>query len=388
MPSCTLRLPRYRLLLLWAAAIIAIPAVAAEPLIRISPEQLRNAGVAFEPAQAVNDTQSQLGDGGATLRLTGRATIPNSALEVMLAPVSGRIESLLVNPGQAVRAGQPLARIHSAELLGLQRGLVSARAQADVALARAARDATLFAEGIIARNRLLESEAVLAEAAARLQEQQQLLRLAGMTAAAIARIKGAADISPLLTIATRRDGTVVQQSAGPGQQVAVGDPLFQVATLDTLWLELQATREQALRIAPGNRVAVPGCKATASVIAAGLQLDSQSQTVTVRAELKNAAGCLAPNQYVEGRVVPRPSGPDLLRVPESGLIQRDGRDYVLVREGNGLRPVQVEVERRADGAAWIRGGLKVGSAVASRGLAALKGSWIGLGAVPEIAETP
>ena len=63
----------------------------------------------------------------------------------MLSPVSGRIESLLVNPGQAVRAGQALARIHSAELLGLQRELVSARAQADVARARAARDATLFA---------------------------------------------------------------------------------------------------------------------------------------------------------------------------------------------------------------------------------------------------
>jgi cobalt-zinc-cadmium efflux system membrane fusion protein len=388
MQPFTLRLPHCRLLPLWAALIMAVPAAGAEALIRISPEQLRTAGVAFEPVQAVNDTHSQTGNGGASLRLTGRTTVPNSAQELMLAPVSGRIESLLVNPGQVVRAGQALVRIHSAELLGLQRELVSASASADVARARAARDATLFDEGIIARNRLIESQAARADAEAQLHEHQQLLRLAGMSVDSIARIKGAADISPLLTVAARRSGTVVQQTAGPGQQVAIGDPLFQIAVLDTLWLELQASRDQALRIAPGDRVTVPGCTAAASVIATGLQLDSQSQTVTVRAELKNAAGCLAPNQYVEARVVPRPSGPGLLRIPESGIIQRNGRDYVLVREGNGLRPVPVEVERRADGSAWIHGGLKAGDAVASSGLAALKGSWLGLGALPGTAETP
>ena len=65
MPPRTLRLPRYRLLLLWAAATLAVPAVAAEALIRISPEQLRAAGVSFEAAQAVDAAQSQSGDGGA-----------------------------------------------------------------------------------------------------------------------------------------------------------------------------------------------------------------------------------------------------------------------------------------------------------------------------------
>jgi membrane fusion protein, heavy metal efflux system len=383
----TLQLPSCRLLMLWAAATIAVPAVAAEALIRISPEQLRAAGVSFEAAQAVDAAQSQSGD-GAALRITGRATIPNSAQELMLAPVSGRIESLLVNPGQAVRTGQALARIHSAELLGLQRELVSARAQADVARARAARDATLFAEGIISRNRLQESEAARADVEAQLQEHQQLLRLAGMSVDSIARIRGAADISPMLTVTARRSGIVMQQSAGPGQQVAAGDPLFMVAALDTLWLELQATREQALRIAPGDRVMVAGCTSAAIVIAAGLQLDAQSQTTAIRAQLKNPAGCLAPNQYVEARVVSRPAGPDLLSVPASGLIQRNGRNYVLVREGDGLRPVPVEIERRADGSAWIRGGLKAGDAIASRGLAALKGSWLGLGAVPGTAESP
>ena len=64
-----LQLPHYRLLLLCAAATMAAPALAAEALIRISPEQLRASGAAFETAQAVNDTQSQPG-GGAALRLT------------------------------------------------------------------------------------------------------------------------------------------------------------------------------------------------------------------------------------------------------------------------------------------------------------------------------
>ena len=198
----------------------------------------------------------------------------------------------------------------------------------------------------------------------------------------------AADISPLLTVSARRAGTVLQQTTGPGLAVAAGDPLFQIAALDHLWLELQATRAQAQRIAKGDAVQVAGCEGPATVIATSLHLDSQSQTVTVRAELRDAGGCLSPNQYVEASVSPRASGPGLISVPEGGLIRLGGSDHVFVQADGGLRPVPVTVERRASGTAWVSGALKPGDNIAATGLAALKGTWQGLGAAPEAGTLP
>lgn len=360
---------------------------AAESLIRLTPEQLKTANVTFVAARNANESQSG-SSGGSDLRLAGRAVVPNAALDVVLAPVTGRIESPLVNPGETVKAGQALARLHSAEVLAMQRDLVSARAAADVARSRAERDEALFADGIIARNRLIESRAARDDAEAQLREHQQLLRLAGLSDGAINRIRSAADISPLLTVSARRAGTVLQQTTGPGQAVAAGDPLFQIAALDHLWLELQATRAQAQRIAKGDAVQVAGCEGPATVIATSLHLDSQSQTVTVRAELRDADGCLSPNQYVEASVSPRASGPGLISVPEGGLIRLEGSDHVFVQADGGLRPVPVTVERRASGTAWVSGALKPGDNVAATGLAALKGTWQGLGAAPETGTQP
>jgi RND family efflux transporter MFP subunit len=363
----------------WASLACFIgTAAAAETSLNLSADQLRIAGVEFARAAAPDSSA------GASLQLTGRVVVPNGELQLVLAQTGGRVESLLVNPGQAVRAGQALARLYSAEILATQRELIAARARSQAAGQRAARDEALHAEGIIARNRLEESQAMLAEADAELREAQQLLRLAGMSTDALDAIRTAEDISPLLVLTARRPGKVLQQLVSPGEAVAAGTPLLRLATLDVLWIELQATRAAALGIHEGDQVQVDGCDQVARVIASALQVDAQSQTIGVRAEMRNPAGCIAPNQFVEARVAPRSAQPGLVQIPAAGLVQHEGRNYVFVRAAGGLQPRVVSVERRTGDTAWIADGLAIGEEVASAGLAAIKGSWLGLGA----AETP
>jgi membrane fusion protein, heavy metal efflux system len=368
-----------------ALFVLSFPLAAGEAPLGLSAQQFSAARIAFTRATKVDAAATEAGQGGASLRLSGRIVVPNTALELVLSPAAGRVESLLVNPGQKVRAGQALARIHSAEIVSLQRELISARTRAGTARTRAERDEKLHDEGIIARNRLEESRAQLAEAEALLGEQVQLLRLAGMSENAVSRLHTAADITTLLTISARRAGSVLQQSTGPGESIAAGDPLFRLATLDALWAELQATRTQAAQIQAGDRVTIPGCSRAGSVIAAALQLDSQSQTTTVRAQLPGSSDCLTPNQYVEALITPKTTKAALVSVPASSLVQRQGTSYVFVRAAAGLQPVAVEVERRTADSAWISGAIKSGDEVASAGLAAIKGSWMGLGATAEAA---
>lgn len=347
---------------------------AADAVLRLGDSRLTAAGIGFTPATAPDAAA------GSTIALTGRVTVPNNGLEVVLAQIDGRIESLLVNPGQTVRAGQPLVRVHSGELLAMQRALITARARAEAAAARAARDEQLHAEGVIARNRVEESRAQRIESAAAEREQEQLLQLAGMPAAAVMRLRGAADLSPVLTITARRSGQVLEQLAGPGDAVTSGMPVLRLARLDMLWIELQATREQAARIREGDAVAIGGCVGRARVIAAAPQLGQASQTVAIRAELANPAGCVAPNQFVEAKLTPRTTAASLVQVPAASVVRHQGRDHVFVKTADGIEVREVAVERRTAAFAWVSGALQAGDPVATTGIAALKGAWQGFGA--------
>lgn len=366
------------------AALLACAAPAAEaPIQKISMNdaQLKAGAVTFAAARGVDAGAAPTGT-GLSLRLSGRAMVPNAALDQVLAPVDGRIEALLADPGQNVRAGQALVRIRSAEVLELQRELIAARARAGLTDSRAKRDQQLNAEGIISRNRLLESQAAATEADAALRAQVQMLRLAGFSDSALGRIQDADDITPVVTLAAPRAGRVLQQSVTVGQSVAMGDPLLRVASLDRLWVEMQATRDQAQGIRSGDAVAVAGCPEAGKVIASAVLLDPQSQTVTVRAEIPRAADCLSPNQFVEAQLSPRAAA-GLVSVPDSSVVQHAGGMYVFLRTSGGVQPVAVQVERRANGSAWIRGKVDAGAQVASTGLAAIKGSWLGLGATTQ-----
>jgi membrane fusion protein, heavy metal efflux system len=362
-------------------ACLALASEAQQQKISMNAAQLQAGSVRFATARAI-DAGAAPDGAGFSLRLSGRAVVPNAALDQVLAPVDGRIEGLLVDPGQNVRTGQALVRIRSAQVLELQRELISARARAQLADSRARRDQQLNSEGIISRNRLLESESAATEADAALRAQIQMLRLAGFSDSALGRIQNAGDIAPVVTLSAARTGRVLQQSVTVGQNVVIGDPLLRVALLDRLWVEMQATRDQAQGIRSGDAVAVAGCPEPGRVIASAVLLDAQSQTLTVRAEIPRAADCLVPNQFVEVQLSPRAAA-GLVAVPESSVVQHAGGSYVFLRISDGVQPVAVTVERRANGSAWIRGRVDAGAQVASSGLAAIKGSWLGLGAAAQ-----
>lgn len=209
------------------ALALSLTSAAAEAPLRFSSAELATAGVRMAAAVAASDDVA-----GASVPLAGRVVVPNGALEMVLAPADGRVESILVNPGDTVRAGQALLSLYSPATLELQRDLVAARARGELAHARAARDADLFAEGIVARTRMEESRAAAAEADAALQTQEQLLRIAGLSAGAVARLRTAVDITPGVTLSARRDGSVLQQLVEPGAAVQTGTPLLRLARLD------------------------------------------------------------------------------------------------------------------------------------------------------------
>ena len=63
---------------------------------------------------------------------------------------------------------------------------------------------------------------------------------------------------------------------------------------------------------------------------------------------------------------------DLIVIPESALVDLDGREAVFVECYDGFRAVTVESGRRSDGRVEVRSGLEVGQSVVVNGAFTLK----------------
>ncbi len=175
------------------------------------------------------------------------------------------------------------------------------------------------------------------------------------------------------------DGVVIESLIVPGQRVEAHAPLFRVARLAPLWLELQVPAQRAARFSLGTPVEVTGNGVAAKVIAIGTSADKSTQAVPVRAELSDGAGRLKPGQFVEVLVTFGGEPGKTWSVRPVSVVRRGKEAFVFVRTEKGFRAQPVTVVEETRDAVLVTGDLKAGEDIAVRGVVALKGAWQGLG---------
>ncbi|HJV02561.1 MAG TPA: efflux RND transporter periplasmic adaptor subunit [Burkholderiaceae bacterium] len=369
-----------QLLLLTAALAGALSAVpwpaaaqsAAEEIIKLDAAQQRRAGVQTVAAAAPG---AEGGAGGQ--QLSGTVVAAPEGTAVLSSIVGGVVQQVHVSPLQEVRANTAVVTLFSQQLVEWQRDYLQLATQATLARRKLERDEALFADGVIARSRLEESRAAAMQASVMASERRQALRAAGMGQAQLARLLEKQAMSPALTLTAGAAGTLLELPLAPGQRVEAGVPLARIARSGALWLELQATPQLASQLRVGDAVQVAGCGA-ARVQAMSPQLNAGNQSVLVRARVERADGCLKLNQYVQATVAAKPAGGVLL--PSSALVRRGAASYVFVQRSAGFAAVPVTTTPAGADTMWAQGALPAGSQVAVRGVAAIKGAWLGLGA--------
>ena len=328
-------------------------------------------------------------EGSDGLVLQGTVVLPAQQSEVVSMPVAGVVQAVLVAPLQTVRAGQPVARIMSPQLVEWQREWLLADAQARLAHSKSQRDEQMFAEGIVSEHRRNESRAQYEMASLAARERRQALRLAGLSEAALAQAASSFALSPQLTLVAPVGGMVLEISVTPGQRLEAGNPVAMVGRIGRLAIELQASAQQARQLRVGDALTVEGCKLPARVSAISAQVSAQTQGVQLRAELTGREDCLRINQFVQVHwqgAAGRPGDAATFSVPSAAVVQHGGQTYVFVRQPQGFRAVAVKTGLGGDRETPILSGLKAGDEVAVKGVVAIKGAWLGLG--PEAAAPP
>ena len=166
-------------------------------------------------------------------------------------------------------------------------------------------------------------------------------------------------------ITTPIAGVVMQRDVEVGG-LAGEAPLFEVADLSKVWVDLHVFGRDAQRVRVGAEVRVEriadGTTATAAI---GLVLpatDVDSQSLTARAVLDNADGLWRPGMAVQAEVSIGTTEA-ALRVPLGALQRMEGREVVFVRKGDTYTAARVTLGVRDSAFVEIKDGVELGDDV-------------------------
>ncbi|GAB1232064.1 efflux RND transporter periplasmic adaptor subunit [Ferrigenium sp. UT5] len=340
--------------------------------IALTAEQIVKLGIATTPLPA--RTNGDISD------LPAQVVIPGNQLYTISTPLSAMVEQTLVGVGDAVKKGQVLARLQSPAFIEAQRRLLQAHLQDQLATENFKRDQELWQDGIIAESRLRATRSQRNEAHAILTERHQALKLFGMPSKAIEQLLSDNELSSQLAITSPIDGVILDKSASSGQRLDASTPLFQVARLSPLGLEIQIPLASSENIKVGAAVDIPAYSASGKVAAIGRSLSGGSQTIRVRALINKGTEGLRPGQYVEANIATAGNGMKQWNVPNSALARLGKQPVVFVRTPTGFRAEKVSVKLEGAQRSLIGGDFKGDELIAVQGVSTLKSGAMSSGA--------
>lgn len=291
-------------------------------------------------------------------------------------PAAGRVVRVLVDVGEKVRAGQPLAEVESQDLAAAfarHRSAAAKQAAALKSLQRA--EALLSIQGISRAEvevRRAESEVASAEAQA---ARQDLARL-GLVPGGLEKEFSQLDAFP---ITAPLPGTILARTVSPGLLVERDAALFEIADLATVWAVVDVYEKDLGLIQERGDVEVqtdayPDTTFSGLIALIEPSLDEASRTAHVRVVLDNRPGRLRPGMFVTVALPLRgASNIEAVAVPAGAVQKIGGLPAVFVELEPGryeLRSVETGLE--AHGTVEIREGLKGGERVVTAGAFILK----------------
>lgn len=330
----------------------------------LSEEQINKLGIVTAPLPAQAN--------GEISGMPAQVIIPGDQLYTISTPLSAMVEQTLVGVGDTVKKGQVLAKLQSPAFIEAQRSLLQAHMQSQLAAENYKRDQELWKDGIIAESRLRATRSQRNEAKAVLTERHQTLKLFGMSKKEIEQLLSGNELSSQLAITSPINGVILDKSASSGQRLDAATPLFKVARLNPLGLEIQVPLSSSGNIKVGATIDIPAFSASGKVAAIGRSLSGGSQTILVRALIDKGTEKLRPGQYVEASITTIGNSMKQWNIPNSALARMGEQAVVFVRTPSGFRVEKITVKLEGAQRSLIDGNFKGDEMIAVQGVSTLK----------------
>lgn len=365
-----------------------------------------------------------------SIKTTGQLeTASNRKVEVTT-PITGTVTQLLVQPGDKVQAGQPVAVLSSSEIAGLRVDSIQKRSEAEADLRKAEadlrlaqqntvrqrqiasadlqqarsqlafaqekydRDRDLLKVGAIPRRQALETETqlmeakfVVAKSASRLeflQAESNLQKAQSDVSLARSRIQlsdagykarlkqlgGSANTNGTVTIKAPISGTVADREVTLGESGEdAGKPIMTILNDRSVLVTANVYEKDLAQIQVGQqvRVKVASRNFVGRISVIGSVVEGETRVVPVKAELDNPEGRLKPGMFAELDLLTGRSSAAVLVIPQSAIVEtNDKKTVVFVQNGNAYQSVEVSVGKTSGELVEVKSGLFDGDRVVTQ----------------------
>jgi len=353
----------------------ALAATHTDMKVAISADRLTNLGVMLGKLEPVAQIPM--------LTAPAKVVVPPAHEYLVSASQAGLITQLHASIGDQIRKGEVLAELNSPDLLSMQRLYLKAENELQLGSLSNQRDKKLFEEGVIAERRWQETHSQYTAFASEANEHRQLLEIAGMSAAEITQLKNTHRLSSKLKVLAPIAGTVMERMGVAGSRVDMLAPLYRIADLSELWLEINIPQERAALVKIGDKVLPENADITPDRISAKISQLSQNvnpenQTVLARAIIAGKQPSIRPGQRINIQIMQATAAP-AFKVPNAAIAQNEGKSYLFIRTPNGFRVMPITIIGKQNAESVIGGELSGNEDIATKGAVALKATWLGLG---------
>ena len=267
--------------------------------------------------------------------------------------VAGRIERLNINSvGAIVSKGKPVAEVYSPDLVAAQQEYLLA---------------------IKSRNQLNKSSftSIAQNGEGLVTAAKERLLLLGVKASQIAALERNGNPTMRLPVFSPFSGVVIEKMVQQGQYVSVGEVLFNIADLSSIWVELEIYENESPYVHVGQQVEIRSQSLSQSSFTGRISfiypfLDPKTRTLKARVEIANPDIKLKPDMFVN-TIIKQPLDSSIV-VPVTAVMDTGKRQVVWVESAPGsFESREVRVGQRSNDKIQILSGLNPGDKVAVSG---------------------
>ena len=306
----------------------------------------------------------------------------------ILARADGYVKTRMVDIGDRVRSGQPLAEIEAPELdqqvlqaranlqqttAALDQALANQRqGKANMELARVTADRwkTLAGKGVVSRQENDQYQAQYQAQVANLDSLEKAVAAArSNVAAAEANVSRLNEVQSYRVVKAPFDGIITLRNVDVGALVNAGNTLlYRVAQMNVLrtYVNVPQSNSDSIHVGQTAQLTVsnlPGRKFAGTVARTANSLDPNSRTMLVEVQVQNKDGVLLPGMYALVDLSSPRANPPVLLPGDALIVRADGTEVAVVRPDHTIHLQRIQVGRDYGDKLEIVSGLQSGDLV-------------------------
>jgi len=292
--------------------------------------------------------------------------------------VQGRVQKVLVNPGDFVKRGQVLMYIEGIEIGTLKAEFLKSKAELEFKEANYNRQKTLLDQKVGSQRTLLEAKAEFDKALAEFTAADKKIHSIGLTDEEIQKSTNKeSHTAGNLSIKSPLEGVIVERNVVIGQLVEPNTNAFRIVNTANLIVEADINEKDVQFINGRPDITFKASSYTEDMFRGKVNyisdvIDPNSRTIKVRATINNTSRKLKPQMFGE-LLLPINGGLKKLVVPTEAIVNDIQTNYLFVVLNDTTFEKRIVLTGQTYGKnIEIKDGLKEGEKIAIKGVFFLK----------------